>query len=123
MFARLVVDELRTAVPALAPVLRSEPLDPLPESAEAKANAVVSPDGSGTHTTIQAAIAAAPDNGTKPFVILVKPGTYQGQIVVPHEKRFVHLVGEETPNTVLTYAFNVKETPPGTNLAYKGTGV
>lgn len=43
MFARVVVDELRDAVPALAPVLRSEPLDPSPEPGEAKA------DESGGH--------------------------------------------------------------------------
>lgn len=42
IFARLVVDELRRAAPALAPVLRSEPLDPLPEPVEAKASEPVS---------------------------------------------------------------------------------
>ena len=79
MFGELVASELRAAVPALATILRTEPLTRRPRATESKADAVVSADGSGTHTTIQAAIAAAPDNGTKPFVILVKPGDPTGE--------------------------------------------
>ena len=65
MFARLVVDELRKSAPALAPVLREQSLSENPVAGESKYDAVVSFDGSGTHTNIQSAIAAAPDNGTK----------------------------------------------------------
>ena len=93
MFARLVVEELRRAVPELAPVLRAEPADPNPVAKEAAFDAVVSADGSGTHTSVQEAIAAAPTNAAKPFVILIKPGTYPGPIIVPMEKRHLRFRG------------------------------
>jgi pectinesterase len=115
LMARLVVEELRKAMPALAPVLRAEPLDANPVTYEAKFDAVVSADGSGTHTTVQAAIAAAPDDGTNGFTILVKPGVYQGQFMIPKNKRHVRIIGEanEAANTVLTWPFNVNEPQPG----------
>ena len=123
MFARLVVDELRKAAPELASVLRAEPVSANPVASEAKYDAVVSADGSGTHTTISAAITAAPDNGTKPFTILIKPGKYEGQIIIPNNKRNVRFVGEELENTILTYGLNVQETNAATDLRFKGTGV
>ena len=103
MFARLVVDELRKSVPELAADLRAEPV-------EAKYGAVVSADGSGTHTTIQAAVDTVPTNGTKPFVILVKPGRYAEHVVVPANCPFITLRGEpeELNNTIITGALNVK---------------
>jgi pectinesterase len=109
LFARLVVDELRRNAPELAPILRERPLLYNPVAGEAEYDAVVSADGSGMHTTIQAAIAAAPDNGTNWFTVLVKPGVYQGQFMIPKVKRHLKIVGEETENTVLTWAFNVND--------------
>jgi len=109
MFARLVVDELRKNVPELASMLRDDPINANPVFY----NAVIYEDGSGTQTNLQDAIAAAPDNGTNPFSILIKPGTYQGQIIVPKTKKHIKFVGEETDRTILTYAFNVNERPPG----------
>ncbi len=124
MFARLVVEELRRALPELAPVLRAEPADPNPVAKEAAFDAVVSADGSGTHTNVQEAIVAAPTNAAKPFIILIKPGIYPGQIIVPKEKRNLRFMGEEVTNTILTYAFNINEPPPeGVNPKFKGTGV
>ena len=123
LFARLVVDELRHACPELAPVLRAEPVNANPVAKEARYDAVVSADGSGTQTTVQGAIAAAPDNGTNWFTILLKPGKYEGQIVVPKSKRKLHIVGEEWENTMLTYALNVTETNAETDARFKGTGV
>lgn len=86
--------------------------------------AVVAFDGSGTHTTVQAAIAAAPANAAKPFVILIKPGVYEGQIFAPKNKPFIHLIGEpgETKNTVITYALNVYEPVTAEKVPHKGTG-
>jgi len=109
LFARLVVDELRKAAPELAPVLRADPVNLNPVTQESKYDAVVAFDGSGTHTTVQAAIAAAPDNDTNWFTILVKPGVYQGQFMIPRAKRFVRIVGEELENTVLTWPYNVND--------------
>jgi pectinesterase len=123
LFARLVVNELRKATPELAPLLRAEPKEENPVAKETKFDAVVSADGSGTHATVQEAIDAAPDNSEKPFTILIKPGKYQGQSIVPANKRNLHFIGEELENTILTYDLNVYETNSTTDWRFKGTGV
>jgi pectinesterase len=123
LFARLVVEELRKAAPELARVLRAEPVNAHPTAKEGKYDAVVSADGSGTHTTLQSAIEAAPDNAVRPFAILLKPGKYEGQTIVPKSKTRIRLIGEELNTTVLTYPLNVQESNAVTNLRYKGTGV
>jgi pectinesterase len=123
VFARLVVEELRQTVPELAPYLLAEPN--AAAVTESHYDAVVSFDGAGNYTTVQAAIAAAPDHGTNPFTILIKPGKYAGQFVVPKEKQHIHLIGEETENTLLTYPLNVFETNPTNpvvNPKFKGIG-
>jgi len=92
-------------------------------AAQTNYNAVVAGNGSGTHTNIQSAIATAPVNGTKPFVIFIKAGTYQGQIIVPKEKKHLWFVGEEAAKTVLTYALNQNEPAEGVPVQLKGNGV
>ncbi len=109
MFARLVVDELRKNTPELSPCLLAKPLNENPVATEAKYDAVVSFDGSGTHTNIQSAIDAAPDKGTNWFTILVKPGVYQGPIVIPKQKHHIFISGEEMESTVLTWSYNVND--------------
>lgn len=64
---------------------------------------VVARDGSGNYTTVQAAIDAAPNNGTTPFKIFIKNGTYKEKITVPSSKPFLQLIGESVANVVLTY--------------------
>ena len=123
LFARLVVEELRRAAPELAPVLRDAPARGNPVTTEFRYDAVVSADGSGTHVTVQEAVAAAPENGARPFTILLKPGIYEGQILIPKNKRNVRLMGEELENTLLTYGLNVQETNAGTDRSFRGTGV
>ena len=86
-------------------------------------DAIVSADGSGTYTNLQQAIDAAPDNATNTFAILIKAGTYQGQFLVPKEKKHLKLIGEDLTNTFLTYALNVKETNASTIPQFNGTGV
>jgi pectinesterase len=113
LFARLVVEELRKTVPELGSLLLDQPLDDNPTVEEDSFDAIVANDVSTTYTNLQAAINAAPDNGTKAFRILVKAGAYEGQFMVPKTKRHVQLVGEGTNETILTYAFNVQEPPPG----------
>ncbi|HZI33740.1 MAG TPA: pectinesterase family protein, partial [Candidatus Binatia bacterium] len=113
MFARLVVDELRKKVPALDSVLRAEPPQDDPVLHTVSFDRVVAPDGSGDDTTIQHALEHVPDNNTKWFNILVEPGTYQGQFMVPKGKNFIRLVGINPTNTILTYPFNVHEAPAG----------
>jgi pectinesterase len=117
MFARLVVDELRKSAPELAPLLRAEPKNTNPLAKEAKFNAVVAFDGSGSHTNVQDAVNAVPDNGTNWFTILVKPGVFEGQVIIPKTKRFIHIIGEDRATTVLTWPYNVNDRKP--NQAYQ----
>lgn len=117
MFGRLVAEELRTAVPALASRLRTAPRDEKPKASETAYDAVVAFDGSGTHATVQAAIDAAPATASaaKPHRILVKSGTYKEHVVVPSNRPFLQLLGEagETAATVITMDTHVKTPIPG----------
>jgi pectinesterase len=123
MFGRLVVEGLRQAVPELSPVLLSEPRNPMPALPEDKYDAIVAGDISASYTNLQLAINAAPDNGTQAYRILVKPGIYEGQFIVPGSKNHIELFGQDIGRTILTYGLNVRETNATTNLRFKGTGV
>ncbi len=79
--------------------------------AAANYDAVVAEGGSGACTNLHSALAAAPDNGSNVFVIFIKPGTYQGQIIVPKTKRHLHFAGADTEKAILTCALN--QTEPG----------
>lgn len=74
----------------------------------AQTNLTVAADGSGQFKTIQDAINAVPQTTRfdSPAIIHIKPGVYKELIYVQHEKRFVHLVGEDPEKTVLTYNLN-----------------
>lgn len=104
VFAGLIVQTLRAHVPTVGAHLRATPRAAL--SVAAAPDAIVSADGSGTHRTVQAAINAAPADGKKPFVILIKPGTYRERVVIPADKPRLTLRGEETTGTVLTNDLN-----------------
>jgi pectinesterase len=95
----------------------------IPKSGPGNYHAIVAADGSGTHRTVQAAIAAAPTDAIEPFVILIQPGKYEGQIIVPRTKPRLQFIGRDLENTVMTYALNVRETNTATDMAFKGTGV
>jgi pectinesterase len=123
MFAQLVVNDLRKAVPALDPVLLAQPCNPMPTLREDKYDTIVADDVSANYTNPQLAINAAPDNSSRPFRILVKPGVYQGQFIVPKGKNHIELFGEDLTNTVLTYGLNVRESDTNTDLRFRGTGV
>lgn len=123
MFARLVVDELRQAVPELASVFLTEPRNPNPTITDDRYDAVVANDVSATYTNLQEAINAAPSNGSRPFRLLVRPGVYQGQFIVPKEKDHIELIGEDLTNTILTYGLNVRESDANTDKRFMGTGV
>lgn len=112
LFARLVVEELRNAAPELAPVLRAEPKNAMPVASDSRFNAVVAFDGSGTHTKVQEAVNAVPDSNTNWFTILVKPGVYEGQVIIPKNKRFIRLIGEDRATTALTWPYNVNDRKP-----------
>ncbi|HEY3762924.1 MAG TPA: pectinesterase family protein [Verrucomicrobiae bacterium] len=123
VFARLVVKELRKAVPELSRVLLAEPRDPMPVVREDKYDVIVGDSASSTYTNLQTAIDAAPTNSTKPFRIFVKKGVYQGQFMVPMGKDHVELFGEDLTNTVLTYDHNQNEMNVGAYPRFRGAGV
>ena len=64
---------------------------------------VVAKDGSGNYTSVQAAINAAPGGRRSPFKIFVKSGVYTEQIIIPAEKTFIELVGEDVATTVIGF--------------------
>jgi len=113
---RIVAEELGKSVPALSSRILSEPRNPNPESGEKDFDAVVAFDGSGSHTTVQSAIDAAPGDATadRQFRILIKPGTYREHVEIPAGKDFIQLMGEpgETEATVIRMGTNVKTPDP-----------
>ncbi len=64
---------------------------------------VVAKDGSGTHTTVQAAIDAAVPNSATLITIFIKNGKYKEKITVPANKPNIQLIGESVANVLLTY--------------------
>ncbi len=123
LFGRLVVEELRKVVPALAPALLTEPREANPASQDDAYNAIVSHDFSADYKDLQSAINAAPDHGSRPFRILLKAGRYPGQFMVPKEKTHIQLCGEEATSTILTYGLNVNEPDAAASPKFKGIGV
>ena len=108
----LLATLLLAAAPAASVRAQSLPVPTLPAlPAPAAYDAVVSPAKDAKFKTVQEAVDAAPDNATKPYVILIKPGRYRWQqTLIPKSKRFIHLVGEDSATTVLSYHLNVYET-------------
>src|SRR5690349_16034131 len=74
----------------------------------------VAGDGSGDYKTIQDAVAKVPANSSDRTVIHIKPGTYQGPIIVPKEAANVTFQGDDPKTTVITWDRNVNDPkPPG----------
>jgi pectinesterase len=85
---------------------------------------VVAEDGSGDFKTMQQAIADVPDNSPDRIVIHLKPGTYQGQILLPKTKSNVTFQGEDAEKSILSYSLNVNEPAPAdVPRPFRGTGV
>ena len=82
----------------------------------AKTKVVVAKDGSGNYTSIQAAINAAPDNGTGAFIIFVKNGNYDNEkLIVPAVKTHIVLQGEDRKKTVISYHIYDCKSPESAN--------
>lgn len=62
---------------------------------------IVAADGSGDHTSVQAAIDAAPANAIKPYLIFVKNGRYNEHIDIPKTKPYIHIIGQDREKTVI----------------------
>lgn len=92
----------------------------MPRAQAADAGTVVAADGSANFTSVQAAVNAVPVNGTQPFVILLKPGTYREHVVVSADRPFITLRGEPDvlDKTIITGGLNFKTPGPnGSNLS------
>lgn len=65
--------------------------------------ATVAADGTGTYTTVQAAIDAVPANNTSRVVITIKPGTYREIVTIPSNKPYITLqgLGSSAASTVI----------------------
>lgn len=64
---------------------------------------VVAADGSGDYTTLQEAFMAVPDFRKNSTKIFLKPGTYKEKLILPASKTNVHLIAENTKETIITY--------------------
>ncbi|MGP4113636.1 pectinesterase family protein [Streptomyces sp. 4N509B] len=58
-----------------------------------QADITVAQDGSGDHTTVQAAIDAVPAGNDSLVTIAVAPGTYRELVTIPSDKPHIHLTG------------------------------
>ena len=80
-------------------------------------HAVVAQDGTGQYSTVQSAINAAPDNSESPWLIFVKNGSYNEQVIVPKSKRIIHLIGQDKEKTIIHHKLNVGGKPSGNEPA------
>ena len=64
---------------------------------------VVAKDGSGNYTTVQSAFNSIPTDNKTWITVFVKKGIYKEKLILDTRKNFVHLVGEDKENTILTY--------------------
>ena len=87
---------------------------------------IVAADGSGQFKTVQAAIDAAPqitESGSSPFVVHVKPGTYEELVYVQREKRFIALVGEDAAKTTIRFGlYGPMKNADGKPIAMEAVG-
>ncbi|RXK59632.1 T9SS type A sorting domain-containing protein [Lacibacter luteus] len=75
---------------------------------------LVAKDGSGNYTSVQAAITAAPTNRTTPWRIFIKKGKYVETVVIPSNKPFMQLMGENMAETIISYDnYSGKVNPAG----------
>lgn len=68
---------------------------------------VVAADGSGNYTTVSEAVAAAPQNSNRRYVIRIKAGVYRENVDVPKKKKNIMFMGDGRTNTIITAKRNV----------------
>lgn len=75
---------------------------------------LVAKDGSGNYTSVQAAVNAAPANRTTPWRIFIKKGKYVEAVLIPSNKPFLQLIGENMAETIISYDnYSGKANPAG----------
>lgn len=74
-------------------------------------HAMVAKDGSAQYTSVQAAINAAPENRKEPWIIFIQNGSYEEQVVIPKNKPYIHLIGQDKEQTIIHLKLNVGGEP------------
>nr|DAD49203.1 TPA_asm: hypothetical protein HUJ06_019140 [Nelumbo nucifera] len=67
----------------------------------------VASDGSGNYKTVSEAVAAAPINSNKRYIIRIKAGVYKENVDVSKKKKNIMFVGDGRKNTIITGSRNV----------------
>ena len=68
-----------------------------------KKKIIVAQDGTGNFKTVQSAFNSIPTDNKEWITVFVKKGIYKEKLVLDTRKNFVHLIGEDKDNTILTY--------------------
>lgn len=77
------------------------------QSSSVTPNAVVAADGSGDFKTVAAAVAAAPQGGTKRYIIRIKAGVYRENVEVTKKHKNIMFIGDGRTSTIITGSRNV----------------
>ncbi|XP_023540666.1 pectinesterase-like [Cucurbita pepo subsp. pepo] len=80
--------------------------------ANIKADVVVAKDGSGKYTTITEALQEVPKKSNTTFVIYVKEGVYEEQVMVDKTMTYVMMIGDGPTKTKITASKNVIDGTP-----------
>ncbi|XP_068661982.1 pectinesterase-like [Aristolochia californica] len=77
------------------------------QSPSVPADVTVAVDGSGDYTTVSSAVAAAPEESSRRYVIRIKAGVYQENVEVPKKKTNLMFLGDDRRTTIITGSRNV----------------
>ena len=89
-------------------------------SPASQANVVVAQDGSGNYRTITQAVNAAPKKSSKRYVIYVKVGVYNENVVISKTLTNLMFIGDGMDRTVITGSKNVQDGSTTFNSATLG---
>ncbi|GLJ08573.1 hypothetical protein SUGI_0091620 [Cryptomeria japonica] len=76
---------------------------------ELQVNATVAQDGSGQYKTIGEALMHVPSHGSERYVVYVKAGVYEENVLLYKEKTNVMLLGDGRDHTIVASSKNVKD--------------
>jgi pectinesterase len=83
---------------------------------------VGTPEQGGQYATVQAAVDAVPASNIERHIIDIMPGTYMARVIVPNNKPFITLRGEDPLTTKLTFNL-AANAQPANNRNYASTVV